>query len=137
VLDGPVIRQTLRRSRYDQALQQLRGHDLLVQQDDGGWSLSLDLIDAHLRGYGTEPADLVTGSLINLKYVPINYPNREVPLTRHDGSPLWHLATVVDDLDLGVNLIVRGTDKINAVAVQERLRCALSGGAARTAYVFI
>jgi glutamyl/glutaminyl-tRNA synthetase len=39
------------------------------------------------------------------------HPAPLVPLTRADGSALWHLATVIDDMDLDINLIVRGTDK--------------------------
>ena len=33
-----------------------------------------------------------------------------VMLWRDDGSPTFHLATVVDDLDLGITHIIRGSD---------------------------
>ncbi|GAB3170283.1 hypothetical protein GCM10027059_36450 [Myceligenerans halotolerans] len=49
---------------------------------------------------------------------------------------LWHLATAIDDIDTGVNLIVRGTDKIDATSIQERLRALLAPGH-QVAYLFL
>ncbi|MBQ0892777.1 hypothetical protein KBX37_06620 [Micromonospora sp. U56] len=43
---------------------------------------------------------------------------------------------MVDDLDLGINVIVRGTDKIDAVGIQHRLRLLL-GGQAPVCYLFL
>jgi len=34
-------------------------------------------------------------------------------LKRSDGSPTYHMAVVADDIDLGVNLIIRGDDHVN------------------------
>jgi glutamyl-tRNA synthetase len=34
----------------------------------------------------------------------------DVIIRRSDGSPLYHLAVVVDDIDLGINFVIRGQD---------------------------
>jgi hypothetical protein len=134
--DTVGLRQTQRRERHEQALAQLRDQQVVVRRDDVWW-LSIDALDHQLQKAGIDPRELIHDSVVNLRQVPASHPEAEVPLTRADGSPLWHLTTVVDDLDLGITLVVRGSDKINAVAVQERLRWALSGGRSRVAYVFV
>ena len=52
-----------------------------------------DLIKGHIRFDNSELDDLI--------------------LKRSDGSPTYHLAVVADDIDLGVNVIIRGDDHVN------------------------
>lgn len=42
-------------------------------------------------------------------------------LTRSDGTPTYHLASVVDDIDLGINYIIRGADHITNTSRQVAL----------------
>ncbi len=46
----------------------------------------------------------------------IRFDNSELDdliIKRSDGSPTYHLAVVADDIDLGVNVIIRGDDHVN------------------------
>ncbi|HSK15687.1 MAG TPA: glutamate--tRNA ligase family protein [Gaiellaceae bacterium] len=58
---------------------------------------------------------------------------RGVTLLRADGRPTYHLASVVDDLDLGITHVIRGKDLLPATAVQEEIARAL--GVEPPAYV--
>ncbi len=47
---------------------------------------------------------------------PISFDNEELDdliIRRSNGSPTYHLAVVADDIDLGVNVIIRGDDHVN------------------------
>jgi len=47
---------------------------------------------------------------------PIRFENLELDdlvLLRSDGSPTYHLACVVDDIEMGVNHVIRGQDHVN------------------------
>lgn len=48
-------------------------------------------------------------------------------LVREDGSPVYTLASVVDDLELGITHILRGEDHVTNTAVQIQLMEALGG----------
>ena len=50
-------------------------------------------------------------------------------LAREDGSYLYTLPSVVDDVDLGVTHVIRGEDHVTNTAVQIQIFEALSGGA--------
>jgi glutamyl-tRNA synthetase len=81
--------------------------------------------DGRCRELGLGPAP---GSVVRLKTPtegftrfndlvkgPKSFDNNELDdliLRRSDGSPTYHLAVVADDIDLGVNLIIRGEDHV-------------------------
>lgn len=47
---------------------------------------------------------------------PISFNNEELDdliIRRSDGSPTYHLAVVADDVNLGINLVMRGDDHVN------------------------
>jgi glutamyl-tRNA synthetase len=46
-------------------------------------------------------------------------------VVRRDGDPAYHLASVIDDTDLGVNFIVRGLDLVPSTGAQIALAAAL------------
>ncbi|MBC6439927.1 MAG: glutamate--tRNA ligase [Rhodospirillales bacterium] len=48
-------------------------------------------------------------------------------LVREDGAPTYTLASVVDDIDMGVTLVIRGEDHVANTAVQIELTRALGG----------
>ncbi len=56
-------------------------------------------------------------------------------LTRSDGSPTYHLASVCDDIQMGVNFIVRGADHITNTSRQIALFRALEGEIPKFAHV--
>jgi tRNA synthetases class I (E and Q), catalytic domain len=56
-----------------------------------------------------------------------------VTLIREDGRPTYHLASVVDDIDFGITLVVRGNDHRPNEALHRRLALAL--GATPPEYV--
>jgi glutamyl-tRNA synthetase len=60
------------------------------------------------HGGSTDFNDLVKG--------PISFNNTELDdliILRSDGSPTYHLAVVVDDIDMGVTHVIRGDDHVN------------------------
>jgi Glutamyl- and glutaminyl-tRNA synthetases len=122
-----VPRQRRRQSRYRAALAALR--ELGVTKSLGDViHLDVAAADAVLRSRSDEQIATMRARVINGPGGQRSHPSALVPLTRADGSALWHLATVVDDLEFGINLVVRGTDKINALQIQERLRALLAPG---------
>jgi len=48
-------------------------------------------------------------------------PRLPVTLWRHEGIPAYQLVSLVDDLDHGVNLIVRGEDLLESTGIQQGL----------------
>ncbi|MCA1777820.1 MAG: glutamate--tRNA ligase [Xanthomonadaceae bacterium] len=69
---------------------------------------------------------------------PIEFDNRELDdlvIQRADGSPTYNLAVVVDDLDMRINLVVRGDDHINNTPRQINLYHALDATPPEFAHV--
>ncbi len=56
-------------------------------------------------------------------------------IRRSDGQPLYHLAVVVDDLDMGITDVIRGTDHHNNTPLQIALYRALDAEPPRFAHV--
>ncbi|WP_342240388.1 glutamate--tRNA ligase [Inquilinus sp. OTU3971] len=56
-------------------------------------------------------------------------------LVREDGRPLYHIGSVVDDIDMGVTLVVRGEDHVANTAMHIQLAEAL--GAAPPSYAHL
>jgi glutamyl-tRNA synthetase len=58
--------------------------------------------------------------------IPISEENwnhiRTARLTRYDGGALYNVASVADDLDIGVNFIIRGQDHVTNTSLQYVLR---------------
>ncbi|MFW6340246.1 MAG: glutamate--tRNA ligase, partial [Wenzhouxiangella sp.] len=59
----------------------------------------------------------------------------DLVLARADGSPTYNFAVVVDDLDMGINLVIRGDDHINNTPRQINLYRALGAEPPRFAHV--
>lgn len=58
----------------------------------------------------------------------------DIIIRRRDGLFGYHLAVVVDDLEMGINHISRGADLLESVLIQRALRSALGGTAFATAH---
>ncbi|GAA1858957.1 hypothetical protein [Myceligenerans crystallogenes] len=130
-----LLRQSGRQPAYDRALAHLSRLHLTRTAREGGTVLDLEAVDDLLAGHGIDPVEKAHQSVVNIRRVPAPQ-HSTLRLTRSDGTPLWHLATVVDDIDAGINLIVRGTDKIDATSIQERLRAVLAAHH-QVAYLFL
>ncbi len=130
-----ALRQSRRDARYRRALQRLDNRRLLTVRH-GLACLDVDAVDRLMTARGVSPEALTAS-------VPVNATTARspaqgaVPLMRSDGWALWHLATVVDDIDQRTTLIVRGTDKRDATPVQVRLHWALVEGRLPPAHLFL
>jgi glutamyl-tRNA synthetase len=121
---GAFARQSERTERYRDAVQRLRAVDRIYPTDQGdaesGWRFRL---------VAGEMAwdDLVQGRQA-VEAVGLSDPL----VVRGDGAVLQLLASVVDDIDLGVTDVIRGADHIAKAAVQIQMFEAL--GAAPPAF---
>ena len=69
---------------------------------------------------------------------PIEFDNRELDdlvIQRTDGTPTYNFAVVVDDLDMRINLVIRGDDHINNTPRQINLYHALGAEPPQFAHV--
>ncbi len=74
------------------------------------------------------PRDTQTFSFNDLIRGAITVPNAEVEdfvIRRSDGSPIYNLAVVVDDFDMGITHIIRGEDHVSNTFKQQLLADAL------------
>lgn len=107
----------------------------LIRTENECSLLDITAVDSYLTAAGIDIRATIRSRLVNVDDVPVPQ-HQTVRLTRSSGTALWHLATVVDDIESGVNLVVRGTDKIDATAIQERIRAVLAP-TRHVAYVFL
>jgi hypothetical protein len=103
-----VMRQSERLHRYRDAAQALRSRGLAETLDDGTTIV-------RVQGERLVPVADLAGDAVRI--------------TRVNGWPLWHFASAVDDLDMGVGVCVRGIDKHSAEPVQRALIDAQGGTA--------
>ena len=151
------IRQSDRTARYDAAIDRLKAGGRLYPCYETPEELALkrksllsrglppiydraalaltDAERAELEGQGRRPhwrfkldhraiewTDLVRG--------PVHFEGRDLSdpvLIREDGRPLYHIGSVVDDIDLAVTHVVRGEDHVANTAMHIQLIQALGG----------
>ena len=151
------IRQSDRTARYDEAIDRLKAGGRLYPCYETPEELALkrksllsrglppiydraalaltDAERAELEGQGRRPhwrfkldhraiewTDLVRG--------PVHFEGRDLSdpvLIREDGRPLYHIGSVVDDIDLAVTHVVRGEDHVANTAMHIQLIQALGG----------
>jgi len=98
--DEEPVSQTSRRARHDEAVEQMRRSGAVYEHEGAAW----------LRvGEGDE---IVVQDLV---YGDVRTPRgaiKDFVVARSDGSPVYHLAVVVDDHDMGVTHVVRGVDHL-------------------------
>ena len=95
-----IVRQSGRRVRYAAVADDLLARGVAVRADNGAILLK--------DGVASAWHDLVGGDMIpGPKAQDLA---RSQVLLRADGAPVYHFASVVDDIDLGVNLVIRGAD---------------------------
>jgi hypothetical protein len=130
-----VFRQSQRGDQYQQALRRLDIQGLLVTRR-GLPCLDVAAVDRLMAGQGVCPKALTASVTVNTT-TALCPAQETVPLIRGTGRALWHLATVVDDIEQRTTLIVRGTDKRDATPVQVRLYWALNEGRRPPAHLFL
>jgi glutamyl-tRNA synthetase len=97
--DGEPVSQTSRRARHDDAVAQLRESGAVYEHEGATWlRTAADDVVFDDRVYG-ENRTPVAGQ-------------KDFVVARSDGSPVYHLAVVVDDHDMGVTDVVRGVDHL-------------------------
>lgn len=100
-------------------------YDRMVRQSDRGDLYRMHLYDLHALGriddsdgadridvnpwVGDKFTDMVNGDCRVTDRGPLG----KLVLARSDGSPTYHFASTVDDLDLGINLVIRGSDHLS------------------------
>ena len=98
-------RQTERLDRHKQAAQSLMEKNLAYHDHDGVLRLRYPNDDIIVE-------DRVCGRCV---FHPQSL-GPEVALARSDGTPTYHLATVCDDIDMGITHVVRGQDHLTNTA---------------------
>src|SRR3954453_15531217 len=97
--DEEPVSQTTRRARHDEAVAQLRDSGAPYENEGATW----------LRTWAEEVVfeDVVYGE----NTTPVAG-QKDFVVARSDGSPVYHMAVVVDDHDMGVTHVVRGVDHL-------------------------
>ncbi len=148
--DGEPVRQSERLDRYGRALDRLRDQDLLYpcfcsrreireaaqapnQPLAGhhypGTCRHLDAAGRSARAAGGRapawrlrtPDDGRHESFVDRLKGPVTVELDDFVVARNDGTPAYHLVTVVDDHDLGVAQVVRADDLLDSTGRQLRL----------------
>lgn len=100
-----VYYQSKRYHRYKQLADEVVG---------GDWAVKHDATYLSPQEFRNEWTDLVSGK------IAISQKDHEaienLVILRADESPTYHWASCIDDMDMGVNLVIRGTDHISNTA---------------------
>ncbi len=157
--EGPFF-QTQRFDRYRQVIQQLleQGHayrcycsrerlDQLREQQMA--NKEKPRYDGHCRNLDHYPEDrphvirfrnpeqgsVVIDDLVKGRVVIDNRELDDLIIARADGSPTYNLTVVVDDLEMGINYVIRGDDHLNNTPRQINILKALGAEPPRYAHV--
>lgn len=113
-----LVYQSQRFDRYMEVANKLIAKDQATELEGGAIGLFTDIIpkEWHDETFGTltvseREAELSSGLI----------------LIKSDGSPSYHFASVVDDVDFGINYIIRGQDHIQNTTKQISLFRNLAG----------
>jgi glutamyl-tRNA synthetase len=120
--DGEPVSQTARRARHDEAVAQLRESGAAYENEGATW----------LRTGAEEVVfeDVVYGE----NRTPVNG-QKDFVVARSDGSPVYHMAVVVDDHDMGVTDVIRGVDHLPNTWKHILIQQALGYGRPRYAHL--
>lgn len=101
-----IVYQSDRFDRYKEVAQSLVNSDQATELTNWAVGLFTDMIPSTWT-------DEVIGDIIVSEQDAKN--SGAIILLRKDGTPTYHFASVVDDIDMGVNYIIRGHDHISNV----------------------
>lgn len=130
-----ALRQSLRNEVYLKAAEDLRRNGFII--DNGG--VAYFNLDHFIFSFGDQLEQPYAGSKsgrsISIRAWRGNGGDNDTKFPiMVDDRALYHLATVVDDDELGVTHVVRGSDKIDAQVPQDMLRKALGLNPIKHAY---
>lgn len=91
--------------------------------------------DAVIRFKNPQTGDVLFDDLIKGAIAFANNELDDLIIARSDGSPTYNLTVVVDDMDMGVNYVIRGDDHINNTPRQVNILRALGAQLPRYAHV--
>jgi glutamyl/glutaminyl-tRNA synthetase len=103
--DG-VYRQSDRLDLYRAAADNLVKNHLAKVADNG--AVILNMSAGNMSGMGW--VDTISGIQLFTPDVIKSLWDRDIVLMKGDGMPTYHFASVVDDVDLGINWVIRGID---------------------------
>lgn len=101
-----LVYQNKRLDRYHEVLKQMDAADQIVELENGAYALVTGRIPY-------EWTDEIAG-VIKVTETDMNN-SSDLILMKGDGTPTYHFASVVDDMDFGVNFVIRGHDHISNV----------------------
>ena len=144
--DGPIVRQTARTARYEEALASLRDRGLVYRcrcsrkeiADSGTHGIDGIVYPGTCRELALG-IDVAGAERLRVDEEPIEFEDRlqgpqsqqlardvgDFVVKRRDGLFAYQLAVVVDDADLGVTDVVRGADLLDSTPRQIALQRAL------------
>jgi glutamyl-tRNA synthetase len=113
-----TFKQSDRFYRYTDVAQSLVDSGKAIHKDgaimlDNAHAFSLDADNADVNW-----TDTLTGPKLINNNLNIDGIMRNQVIIKSDGSPTYHFANVIDDIDFGVTWVVRGTDHIGNTAKQ-------------------
>lgn len=116
---GPYL-QSLRRDRHIEIAAQLYDRGAAYYGEEGGEDQGSDSsmpLRLRLPQDGDMAFDDLLRGSIRFQWAQLTDP----VIVRSDGSPLYHLATVVDDHDMAISYVARGEDWIASTPLHEHL----------------
>jgi glutamyl-tRNA synthetase len=104
--DGPVFRQSEQREKHLALAEELLAKGAAYKEDKGGTGKG-ECIVFRMPGRDISFHDEVKGDLTK-KAEDL----KDFVIVRSDGSPVFHLANVADDIAMGVTHVIRGDDHV-------------------------
>jgi glutamyl-tRNA synthetase len=128
-----IYLQSQRTKFYQEAAAWLVSKGYAKPTEEGSQAIQLDLYGPRRFQIPDSWHDEVVGD------IPITKDDLEkingMILTRSDGTPTYHLASVCDDIQMGINYVIRGADHITNTSRQVALFSALEGDLPKFAHV--
>jgi len=133
------VRQSERTELYNYHLESAIQRKLAVRNDDGSVRLNLtghvELASGEFPFRIDSWFDHISGR-VNISDHDWTY-IRTAPLARADGSMLYNFASITDDMDLAIRLIIRGVDHITNTSLQACIAATVFGVASGPQYAHV
>jgi len=99
-----IVYQSDRNDRYMEVIKQMDADDLVCELDNGAFGTFIERVP-------DEWTDEIAGDII------VSETDSDISssliLMKSDGTPTYHFASVIDDMDFNINYIIRGHDHIS------------------------
>ena len=128
-IDEPPLYQSHRRERHLAAAEELLRRDLAYRSDKGAAGKGEAIL------FRMPQRDAVFDDMIRGRLVKPAASLQDFVIVRSDGQPVFHLANVVDDIDMAITHVIRGDDHVENTYRHIQLFEAL--GAARPVFAHL